>query len=86
MKIKKLDRRMNGFGKFEYKVEYSRYNEHRKFVDARNWCWDQWGPSCELEFWNSNINPAWCWIVDNRQIKILLASTKETQWFSLKWS
>lgn len=85
MKLKKIDRRMNGFGDFQYKVGYLRYHDRYKFIEIRNWCWEQWGPSCEYEFWKLDINPSWCWIIDRNELRILLASTKEAQWYSLKW-
>lgn len=85
MKLKKLDRRMNGYGDFKYKITYRKRTERLKFIEARNWCWEQWGPSSEYEFWDQSVNPAWCWIVDEWETKILLASDKEGQWYTLKW-
>jgi hypothetical protein len=85
MKLKKLDRRMNGYGDFKHKVEYRKRIDRAKFIQIRAWCWEQWGPSSEYEFWDSDVNPAWCWIVDEWGMKILLASDKEAQWYILKW-
>lgn len=84
--MKKLDRRMNGYGDFQKYVEFNKLSLS-KFCEVRAWCWEQWGPSCELEYWKqiSNPNPAWCWITDEWRIRIYLASNKEAQWFLLKW-
>lgn len=86
MKVKKTDRRTSGHEDFKRFVEFSN-DEQEKFINCRNWCWDQWGPSCELEFWETikNKNPAWCWLVDNWRIRIYLATEKEAQWFYLRW-
>lgn len=85
MKIKRLDRRMKGYGDFEYKIEYRKKIDRRDFVEQRNWCWEQWGPSCELENWDLATNPAWCWFNDEWGMKILLASEREATWYTLKW-
>ncbi len=85
MKLKKLDRRMNGHGDFKYKITYRKGSERLKFIEVRNWCWSQWGPSSEYEFWDEQVNQSWAWIVDEWETKILLATDKEAQWFTLKW-
>lgn len=84
MKLKKLDRRMKGYGSFKYKIDYPKSKTH-DFISARNWCWEQWGPSSELELWDESLNPAWCWIISEWEYKILLASDREAQWYILKW-
>lgn len=81
--MRKLDRRMNGHGSYEKFVEFGKHN-FDNFIEIRNWCWEQWGPSCELEFFK-NRNPSWCWLVDEWRIRIYLGSNKEVQWFLLKW-
>ncbi len=90
MKLTKIDRRMNGYGKFKYLVKFSIYGQSlEKFIDIRNWCWDQWGPSCELDFYgkeNLEKNPAWCWAVHEFECKIYLTGEPEASWFLLKWS
>jgi len=85
MKIKKLDRRMKGFGDFKYKITYRKKTERTKFIDARNWCWTQWDSSSEYELWDTSVNQHWSWVIDEWETKILLASDKEAQWFTLKW-
>jgi len=88
MKIGKLDRRHNGYGYFMYGATFTR-SEYVKFCEIRDWCWDQWGRSCEKEFWHGipNKNPAWCWINDmsGKRIKLLFGTAKEFEWFILRW-
>lgn len=86
MKVKKLDRRMSGHGDFARCVDFSG-KEYSRFIEIRNWCWDQWGPSCEYNFWCriSNPNPAWCWLTDEWRTRIYFTSDKEAQWYHLKW-
>lgn len=85
MKVKKLDRRMKGFGSFKYKITFRKRSDRAKFIEVRNWCWAQWDSSSEHELWDINVNQHWAWIIDEWETKILLASDKEAQWFTLKW-
>ncbi len=85
MRLKKLDRRMNGYGNFKYATKFRRRADQDKFIEIRNWCWEQWGPSCELEFWNEQRNPAWAWAMTEFETKIYVASEKEASWFTLRW-
>ena len=86
MKIGKLDRRHNGHGIFRYYVRFTSA-ELEKFVDVRNWCWQTWGASCELDtFYHlENPNQKWGWVRDSYNTKIYLGSDAEYQWFLLKW-
>jgi len=86
MKLKKVDGRMNGHNLFKYYVSFG-YNSHQNFCDIREWCWEQWGPSCEFEYWSkiNSTNGAWCWVSDKYTKRIYLATDKEGQWFLLKW-
>lgn len=86
MKLKKLDARMNGYGDFKYVAKFRKRADKSNFIDIRNWCWETWGPSCELEFWNESTNPAWAWAVTEFEMKIYVDSDKEASWFALKWS
>lgn len=86
MKAKKLDKRNKGHGLFKYSVIFD-YRETEKFLEVRNWCWSQWGPSSELDFYTqSSLNSeGWAWITDEWRKNIYLKSDKEYQWFILKW-
>jgi hypothetical protein len=86
MKLKKLDARMNGYGNFKYVAKFRKRGDREKFIAIRNWCWEQWGPSCELEFWKEDVNPAWSWAVTEFETKIYIDSDKEASWYILKWS
>jgi hypothetical protein len=85
MNLKKLDRRMSGYSKFTHYMEYS-IKESAEFIRCRNWCWEQWGPSCELDFWYKHEpNQHWCWMTDQYRVRVYLKTEAEAQWFSLKW-
>ena len=86
MKLKKLDARMNGFGDFKYLAKFRKRADRSQFIAIRNWCWEQWGPSCELELWNADVNPTWAWVVSEFEMKIYINSDKEASWYTLKWS
>jgi hypothetical protein len=91
MKLTKIDRRMNGYGKFKFLVKFTTYGQGLEdFMAARTWCWDQWGPSCELVFYQSTqgiiYNPAWCWAVHEFDCKIYFTSDQEASWFILRWA
>lgn len=89
MKLIKLDRRMTGYTDFQYMVKFSTgLVGFDNFYEARNWCWETWGPSCELVHYKSiqNNNPAWCWNVIEFEARLYFTSSKEANWFILKWS
>lgn len=77
---------MNGHGDFARCVDF-RAIEIQKFIEIRNWCWEQWGPSCELNFWYKiqSPNPKWAWLMDEWRTRLYFGSDKEAQWFHLKW-
>ena len=77
---------MNGYGDFKYSTTLRRRSEGDLFFEVRNWCWETWGPSCELEFWDAKKNPAWAWNLTEFELKIYLTGDKEASWFTLKWS
>ena len=86
MKLKKLDARMKGYGDFKYAAKFRKSGDRERFIEIRNWCWETWGPSCELEFWKEDRNPAWSWAVTEFEMKIYLDGDKEASWYTLKWS
>ena len=93
MKIKKLDKRMTGYGDFTHCADFTLHKDDRKkFAEARRWCVEQWGESVEYDLWESYEefrNPAWSWergeYNKSYRCRLFLASEKEAQWFSLKW-
>jgi hypothetical protein len=84
MKLKKIDRRMNGYGKFKYCINFGQI---QSFCDIRRWCSEQFGLSDDFEFFEKikEPNTAWCWVNDQYTMRIYLATDKEAQWFLLKW-
>jgi len=85
MKIRlgKLDKRHTGHSRFKYFASFS-YIDLLTFVSVRNWCWQTWGPSAELDIQGLQ-DQKWAWVHDNYNTRIYLASDKEYQWFVLKW-
>lgn len=90
MKLTKLDRRMTGYGDFKFMIKlYHNDQDLNKFIDVRNWCWENWGPSCEYFFYKkleNEKNPAWCWANYEFENRIYLAGDQEASWFLLKWA
>lgn len=87
MKLKKLTKQWAGHQNFKFCTEFTR-KDSIKFCQHRNWCWEQWGSSCELDLWYTLENPNnhWCWITDQHRIRIYFTSESEATWYSLKWS
>jgi hypothetical protein len=83
----KLDRRHKGFSNFKYYVEFPYSKEIDNFVEQREWCWEQWGPSCEIDVWYkiTKSNWAWCWIMDDYRKRLYFATDKEYTFWLLKW-
>lgn len=84
MKAKKIDRRMNGYGEFEYLLEFLKH-ERENFCKYRIWCWDQWGPSCEFENWDKlkEPNQSWCWGVGEYNSRIYFRDKSQYSWWLL---
>jgi len=69
---------------------------YQKFYEWRNWCWQTWGPSKELQHWLEDLrnpnqlavshNEQWCWQNDEYATRIYLRTDKELSIFLLKWS
>lgn len=64
-------------------------SERQRLNEMRNWCWETFGPGCELEtallLTRNNEEPQWCWRTDHNQLKIYFKATT-AEWFTLKWS
>lgn len=86
MKIGKLDKRHKGHETFRYYTQFS-FSTYDKFIEVRNWCWQTWGPSSELDLLShvKTDSIKWAWIHDQYNTRIYLASDREYQWFVLKW-
>lgn len=108
-KITKLDRRYSGNEYFKYSLpgpgnEYFNYmavvkgfsggvNAIDHFRNLRQWCWETFGPSCELSEYTilaSNdkpVNERWCWVNETpyRCPRILIKNEEDRNWFVLRW-
>lgn len=84
MRAKKIDRRMNGYGEFEYLLEFRKV-EREDFCKYRAWCWEQWGASCEFEHWGKlNIaNDSWCWGGTEFHNRIYFRNKSQYSWWLL---
>ena len=97
IRITKLDGRYNGHGLFKYLVQTdSRPNMafgYRGYIkidhlSLREWCWQQWGPSCEWGMYHvmqahECQNTDWCWDADDHKLRILLADDMQATLLSL---
>lgn len=85
MKIIKLDKRYAGADYFKYGVPFYRNNKD-KFIEIREWCWQTFGPSCELEHYHFYTEPkVWAWEVSQWNTRIYFKTDKELNWFRLKY-
>lgn len=88
MKLIKLDRRMTGYGDFQYMVKFRSgiSDQLEKFLHHRTWCWENFGPSCELVFYKKFIlttEPSWCWSNNEYENRIYFVSEKYSSWYLL---
>ena len=84
MNIVKLDRRYTGSDQFKFCIEFN-WLESKKFVDVREWCWELYGASAEINYARQHYKDAkYAWMSDN-SLRIYLKSNEELQWFILRW-
>jgi hypothetical protein len=83
IKVGKLDKRHKGHTRFKYYASF-RSTNLLDFVKVRNWCWQTWGPSAELDIQGLS-NQKWAWTHNDYNTRIYLISDTEYQWFVLKW-
>lgn len=99
IKLLQLDGRHLGHKVFKYSVKL-RYNvdSEEDFVKIREWCWNSYGPSRELDLcldprYNQTLGePIWSWhaprtsYLNSRPYpRIYLATDKEAAIFLLRW-
>ncbi len=91
MRIKKLDKRMKGYGDFKYGIDFSWNWEGVRFDHARQWCWETLGASVEYDIWTElqiageEKNERWCWDRNQYRTMIYLKSDAERNWFVMRW-
>lgn len=87
-KLQKLDRRHTGYQQFSHYVEVT----HKLFfLELRNWCWTQFGPSMErdwaLELGNDTYSVSrWAWSTEFKQMRIYFTGAAELTAFLLVWA
>lgn len=99
IKVKKTDKRHTGYLTFKYYVEIKakEYHEYKlimeKFFEVRQWCWETWGASREVDQytnieggWTGDQNLSWSWINDKHRARIYLGGKDEAAFFTLKWA
>lgn len=91
-KIRKLDARSKAHGLYEYQVQF--WNT-KNYIEIRNWCWDNWGSSCEYELLRktygadiTNFNESWCFQTEPEIPKycIYIKDEAALMLFKLRWT
>lgn len=107
--FKELDKRNTGYSYWKYYINrtfyrsrssniITLYDSTQLFYSWREWCWNTWGSSKELDSWledfrhmqssNSAIshNEHWCFQHNQYATRIYLRTDKELSMFLLRWS
>lgn len=86
MRLQKLDRRYDGVDRFSHRVEfYGRGEQQRQWIKTRNWLWQQFGPSAELNLARTDYfeeQPKWAWDAEKSAIYL---KEEALAMFLLKW-
>ena len=54
--------------------------------DARDWCWQTWGPSREVDnIYIGRVERRWAWATDHYNIRLYLKDDEELTLFKLKF-
>jgi hypothetical protein len=87
-KLKRIDGRMRGFQHFTHFVDYDYVTDgDRKFIEARIWATETFGPTVELDAWRKFSefrNPRWSWERQEYGRRIFL-NGDAISIFSLRW-
>lgn len=67
----------------------------KEFVQCRNWCWEHFGPSCEVALYDQAVHafafgpeksdPDWAWVEQNYGRRIYFKDETVAGMFSLMW-
>lgn len=86
---------MNGYGDFLYAADYAyQKNGDKEFLDARQWCTETFGPSLEIDLWQTYgtdllKNPKWSWergdFAKTYRCRIFIADQQTANWFTLRF-
>lgn len=98
-KTTKLDLRFSGYPHWKYFVTTSTTVSYSSVADRvhtfsiwREWCWNLWGSSKELELFYYTTNPGpchnahWCWSSEDDRRRIYLANDEDLMEFTLRWA
>jgi hypothetical protein len=101
IKFYKLDGRWKGSDIFTWmcttviKPQYERFSPRPlaqsdlakiiKFNQLRDWCWDTWGPSCDLKDYDRIHELSNYVSQDHKQKRIYLVGSKERTWLETRW-
>ena len=89
-KLVKLDGRHNGHERFSHRFELGAYNAElsKGFLRAREYLWNQFGPSCELEWaheaYFDDVKPKWSWVKNENRCYLYLSEEVLTQFLLVK--
>jgi hypothetical protein len=101
IKLKKTDKRMTGWDRFQYYADIKpagftpgKAKPINKFYELRQWCWETWGPSREVDqfhtkkegWYDADLSTNWSWINDQYKFRLYLASKDEAALFMLTWT
>ena len=93
--LEQLDRRHNGYSRFKYRVTIGgedQFYRTENLNEIRDWCWQIWGSSSELEnawpeLFKDQRTVVWCWRYElsERRGYIYLKNDEQASFFKLKW-
>lgn len=90
-KVTRTDGRHTANGKFKFYISpiAKATNPERRaaFNEWREWCWTNWGPSCERD-WASLATPEafWAWDTEYNHLRLYFKGDKEMSMFHFKWA
>jgi|APCry1669188970_1035186.scaffolds.fasta_scaffold120183_2 hypothetical protein len=90
-KLEQLDGRHSGHRIYTHRVwiHGTGVDRKRDYVQAREWCWETFGPGCErdLVWYNNSSSYSWAFHYDIRQESVYIYLKKELLTaFLLRWS
>lgn len=93
-RVTRLDRRYNGHTKFKYSISLTAVpylEQQRVFQELREWFWENYGPSMELEWALAQANanetePIWAWDTEHHNKRLYVRGDKELTFFQLKFN
>ena len=88
MLLEKLDGRHQGNLWFTHRSWFPK-RDTKAFLDVREWCWNTFGPSCELGLYSESKQANWAWRVDEERsysVNYYIYLTEDARaLFALKW-